>query len=89
MSASEGWMSAEFESFRKYLIESTKPHLTLARQYYSQLDAFASGIHPHLLDRPGKQNESTSRSLRHEWYVEPGTKPPRRGTVLTDDLLLN
>ncbi|CAE7641986.1 tas [Symbiodinium sp. CCMP2592] len=37
--------------FVKYLIESTKPHLTLARQYYSQLDAFSSGIHPHLLDR--------------------------------------
>ena len=42
-----------FFFFIKYLIETPKPHLGLARVYLSQLDAFSSGIHPHLLDRLG------------------------------------
>lgn len=40
-----------FFFFIKYLIETKQPHLGIARVYFSQLDAFASGIHPHLLDR--------------------------------------
>lgn len=40
-----------FFFFIKYLIETDAPHLSLARLYLSQLDAFSSGIHPHLLDR--------------------------------------
>lgn len=40
-----------FFFFIKYLIETPQPHLGLARVYLSQLDAFSSGIHPHLLDR--------------------------------------
>eukprot|EP00438_Fugacium_kawagutii_P022000 Skav217028 [mRNA] locus=scaffold1803:338853:352289:- [translate_table: standard] len=40
-----------FFFFIKYLIETEKPHMGLARVYLSQLDAFSSGIHPHLLDR--------------------------------------
>ncbi|CAK9011461.1 unnamed protein product [Durusdinium trenchii] len=40
-----------FFFFIKYLIETDQPHLGLARAYLSQLDAFSSGIHPHLLDK--------------------------------------
>lgn len=36
--------------FVKLLIESAEPQLGVARFYFSLLDAFSSGMHPHLLD---------------------------------------
>lgn len=53
-----------FFFFIKYLIETPQPHLGLARVYLSQLDAFSSGIHPHLLDRPGHAGIRGIRGLR-------------------------
>lgn len=37
--------------FVKFLIETPEPKLSAARSYFSTLDAFSSGFHPHLLDR--------------------------------------
>lgn len=75
--------------FVKYLIESAKPQLQLARYYFSMLDAFASGMHPHLLERsdwPVKDQRLSALRRAMLGRLRPKDSPTRRPRVFVYDL---
>ncbi|CAJ1406967.1 unnamed protein product [Effrenium voratum] len=84
---------AVFFFFVKYLIESEQPHMGLASLYLSQLDAFSSGIHPHLLDRSDwLVKDSRLSALRRAMLGRlasqkaPDAEDPKRPRIFVYDL---